>query len=53
MEICKLNHVEIIHDKEWCPLCEANKIIRDLRKYLNTSEDEIEELKKLLESKEK
>ena len=47
METCKFDHVEIIHDREWCPLCEANKTIRFLRKHLNISEEEIEELKLL------
>ena len=42
MDICAFNHVEIVHEEgdNYCPLCEANIEIEDLKQDIVNLEEE-------------
>ena len=42
MDICAFNHVEIVHEEgdNYCPLCEANTEIEDLKQDIVNLEEE-------------
>lgn len=49
MEICADNHVEIVHDESFCPLCEVYEEKHDLNKLNDEYEEKISNLENKIE----